>query len=479
MRVLKMTKSGCNYLLLIVFYLIIFQSRATVHLPAIFSSNMVLQQNQEVAIWGWGTPAEKVTVTGSWNNRSLEAIISSNAKWRITMQTPNAGGPYSIKIEEQNTLILENILIGEVWICSGQSNMEISATGLFPFDNAMEEVTNSNYPNIRLFHIEKSTADTRQEDLIGTWTECNPQTMKTFSGTAYFFGRTLHKDLDVPIGLIHASWGGTGAEVWTDSEIIKGDTNFSKNAEKLLTSVWWPTESGSAFNAMIAPIIPFGMAGVIWYQGESNKMAPLNYARLFPIMIRQWREEWDKEFPFYYVQVAPFSQDPPFQGVLLREAQLKSMSVPNTGMVVISDIADIDNIHPTNKQQIGYRLAQWALSKTYDRLDIIYSGPVYREMKIERKSIKLIFDYAENGFFVKGGELVHFEIAGRDKRFLPAKAIIHKNMIEVFNKKVINPIAVRFAWDNTAIPNLFNVGGLPASSFRTDDWDMEYLDRKN
>lgn len=452
--------------------LVAFQAQAKVRLPSIFSSNMVLQQNQQVAIWGWASPAEEVKVTGSWNNKTVEVKASSGAKWRTLLQTPTAGGPFTVTIEGQNTIVLDNVLIGEVWVCSGQSNMESSATHGYSFDNAKEEIANSNYPTIRLFHVEKATSDTKQEDLSGTWALCSPETMKSFSGTAYFFGRELQSKLDVPIGLIHSSWGGTAAEVWTDEAVIDADQELKEHATQLAVTDWWPMKPGSAFNAMIAPLIPYGIAGSIWYQGESNTVAPLNYRRLFPAMIKDWRDKWGYEFPFYYVQIAPFKYNQPQIGVLLREAQLKSMAVPNTGMVVISDIGNIDNIHPTNKQDVGYRLAQWALAKTYGKSAISYSGPVFKEMKKEGRKIKLFFDYAEKGLVAKDGDLTHFEIAGADHLFVPAKAKITGHTIEVSSKKVKAPVAVRFAWSNIAEPNLFNTEGLPASAFRTDDWEV-------
>lgn len=467
-----------NFALLTLLLSVSFQSQAEVRLPSVFSSNMVLQQNKQVAIWGWANPTENVKITGSWNNKTVEVKTSSGSKWMTLLQTPEAGGPFTVTIEGQNIIVLKNVLIGEVWVCSGQSNMESSATHSYSFNNAEEEIANANYPKIRLFHVEKATSDTKQDDLTGTWTVCSPETMKSFSGTAYFFGRELQNKLDVPIGLIHSSWGGTAAEVWTDAEVINADLELQENAAKLTPNNWCPVKSGSAFNAMIAPLIPFGIAGAIWYQGETNTVAPLNYSRLFPAMIKDWRNKWRYEFPFYFVQIAPFKYDRPHVGVLLRESQLKSMSVANTGMVVISDIGSINNIHPTNKQDVGYRLAQWALAKTYEIGDIPYSGPLYKEMKKEDKKIRLFFDYAEKGLVVKGGDLTHFEIAGVDKQFVSAKAKISGNSIVVSNKKVKEPVAVRFAWDNIAEPNLFNSEGLPASAFRTDDWEI-VIPKKN
>ncbi len=366
-----MKKHALIYLTIFISSVFIYsETEANVRLPAIFSSNMVLQQNKDVAVWGWADPTDIIKITGSWNSQTVETKADRNAKWKALLPTPQAGGPYTLTIQGQNTLVLENVLIGEVWICSGQSNMESSATHSYSFNNAEDEIKNSNYPNIRLFDVEKATSDTRQENITGTWTECGPETMNTFSGTGYFFGRELRKNLNIPVGLIHSSWGGTAAEVWASAEVIEDDSELSENTTKLRVHDSWPSKPGLAFNAMIAPLIPFSVAGVIWYQGESNTTSPVSYSKLFPNMIKNWREEWEEEFPFYYVQIAPYKYDTPYVGVLLREAQLKSLSVPNTGMVVISDIGDINDIHPTNKQDVGYRLAQWALAKTYGKSDI-------------------------------------------------------------------------------------------------------------
>ena len=455
-----------------VFVLSISCGYADVRLPAIFGSNMVLQQNQQVKIWGWANPSEKIKITNTWSGTALETTANRGAKWEISMATPGAGGPYTITIEGNNRILLENVMIGEVWVCSGQSNMESSATHSYSFNNAEEETKNATYPNIRLFHVAKSTSEYQQDDVSGEWKVCNPESMSTFSGTAYFFGRELHNNMDIPIGLIHASWGGTAAEVWTDPGVIEGDPELSENAKKLNVTDWWPVTPGSAYNAMIAPVIPFEIAGVIWYQGESNTVAPQGYAKLFPAMIKDWRKSWGSDFPFYYVQIAPFNYQQPLVGALLRESQLKALSVPNTGMVVISDIGDIEDIHPKNKQDVGIRLARLALAKTYGFDQVAFSGPIYREMKREGKRIRLYFDHAENGLLAKGGALTHFTIAGSDQNFVPAKAKIDANTIVVYNKKLKDPVAVRFAWDNIAEPNLFNGDNLPASTFRTDDWTI-------
>ncbi|MDZ7604479.1 MAG: sialate O-acetylesterase [Cyclobacteriaceae bacterium] len=248
--------------------------------------------------------------------------------------------------------------------------------------------------------------------------------MIDFSAVAYFFGRELHKNLNIPIGLINTSWGGTPAEAWTNPVEIENNEYLKKSAAKLSPVPWCPVEPGSAYNSMLAPIIPYAIAGAIWYQGEGNTANYEAYSTLFPAMIQNWRKEWNKDFPFYYVQIAPFRYGKTNEGALIREAQLKSLSTPNTGMVVVSDIGNIENIHPTNKTDVGKRLAGWALSKTYAKEGITYSGPVYKSIAIEKNKIRIFFDFAEKGLIKKGDSLTHFQIAGEDKKFVDATAVI-------------------------------------------------------
>ncbi|MDN5201483.1 sialate O-acetylesterase [Fulvivirgaceae bacterium BMA10] len=443
---------------------------ADVRLPAVISDHMVLQQKSQVTIWGWASPGEEVSVSGSWDEEVVKAKTNHFSKWSLKIATPEAGGPYTLLIKGANTIELKDILIGEVWVCSGQSNMEWSAK--HGFNNAQEEVKNADYPNIRFFQIPKAASEYPQEDCHATWVQCTPETMEGFSAVGYFFGRKLHKDLNVPIGLINTSWGGTPAEAWTPEEVIENDPELRETAKAIPENAYRPANAGVLYNAMIHPIVPFEIAGSIWYQGESNTANAATYKKLFTKMIQGWREAWDKTFPFYYVQIAPFKYGPPVVGALVREAQLKSMELEKTGMVVVSDIGNINDIHPRNKQDVGYRLALWSLAKDHGQKQLTYSGPVYRSMQIEKNKIRIFFDHAENGLKAQGGKLTHFMIAGGDQTFEPAKAVIDGNTVLVSSKSIKEPVAVRFAFSNTAEPNLFNTEGLPASTFRTDTWAL-------
>ncbi len=446
-------------------------TQANVTLPAIFSDRMVLQQQSELIIWGWARALEPVTVIASWDHQAVQTKADNHANWQVKIKTPKAGGPYHLIIIGNNTIVLQDVMIGEVWLCSGQSNMEWSANA--GIEGGAEHIQQANYPHIRFFQVGHRTAPARQLDVTGQWEECTPQTMSHFSAVGYFFGRELHQRLHVPIGLINSSWGGTPAETWMNPEIIRNDEEFAQAASRFKPVAWCPMEPGAAYHAMIAPLTQFVIAGVIWYQGETNTLNPIEYRRLFPALIASWRQDWQRDFPFYYVQIAPYNYGPQPNGVLLREAQLLSLTVPNTGMVVVSDIGNINDIHPRNKHDVGRRLANWALAKTYGLADIAYSGPIYRRMVVEGDKIRLFFDHAENGLVCKGDRLTHFQIAGQDRLFVDANAKIDGSTVVVKSPKVKKPIAVRFGWSNTAEPNLFNAEGLPASCFRTDDWPIQ------
>jgi len=449
---------------------------AQVQLPALFSDNMVLQQQFEVPFWGWANAGEIVVVTGSWNNTAKETVTEPNGKWELELQTPKAGGPYFVTI---NNDTLHNVMIGEVWICSGQSNMQ------WALDQSMdseEEIPNANFPGIRFFYLARQLSDEPQKDCHAYWTACKPETAKDFSAVAYYFGKQLHQDLNVPVGLIHTSWGGSSAQAWVSEEVLKSDPDYAiyyekqqKAEEKAKRGTLTINQQSPncLYNAMIAPLIPFGIRGAIWYQGESNTGNAKLYEKLFPRMITNWRNDWGQgDFPFYFVQLAPYEYDTPLVGAKLRDAQRKSLKVPKTGMAVIMDIGDPDNIHPVNKHDVGHRLALWALAKDYGKSDLVFSGPLYKSKQVEDRKIRLLFDYVESGLVSTGGKLTQFEIAGNDQEFYPAKAKIENETIVVSARKVSNPVAVRFAFHNADEPNLFNKEGLPASSFRTDDWPI-------
>lgn len=447
---------------------------AKIWLPSILSDHMVLQQNSNATIWGWTTSTtETITLTGSWNNVKI-ITKAEQGFWSVEIPTPNAGGPYSLSIQGHENITLTNIMIGEVWICSGQSNMEWNAKK--GFLNAKEEVKIANYPDIRFFQIPKHKSLNPQDNTLGYWTSCTPETMENISAVGYFFGRKLHKDLSVPIGLISSNWGGTSVEVWIPKELIEKNDNLKSASEKLTKRPWWPEKPGVVYNSMIHPITKFKIAGTIWYQGESNRENAFSYYKSFPLLIESWRKEFQKDFPFYFVQIAPYKYDSKtnLEAAIVRDAQLFTMkSVTKTGMVVTNDIGDLKNIHPANKQEVGRRLALWALAKTYGVKNIEFSGPIYRSMEINKNKIVLSFNHAENGLLKKGKELNEFHIAGEDQIFYSAKARIHNNKVVLSSSKVKKPVAVRFAFSNTAQPNLFNKAGLPASAFRTDDWEID------
>lgn len=647
-------------------------------LPALFADNMVLQQNSNAKFWGKAIPGHVININASWGKEAF-AKTDANGKWMCDLPTPSAGGPYTITIHDvDSTIELKNVLIGEVWFCSGQSNMEMPLQGWPPHDviqNSDQEIEQANFPNIRLFTVARNASLTLQEDVTGTWQECNPETAKTFSATAYFFGRKLYKELNVPIGLIHSSWGGTPAQAWMDKDHLQayanykaqvdqidasidkvalqqawlakipqisvnpndGDdkwaklnfndqqipsTNFDDSKWQVMTLpkfweqsaigqfdgvVWFrknvdlralpadkelvielgpiddmdetylngvkigshmkegfweaerkykipanlvkkgentiaikvvdnqggggiygtpgemkiytqenpdvvvplagdwkylpiaeyknarfyvfniekqqfyerpkvPVESNpdnptTLFNGMVHPVVPFTIKGVIWYQGEANVNNPKQYESLFPDLIKNWRDVWGEgDFPFYFVQIAPWNYGESSESQMLRDAQRKALKLKNTGMAVTVDIGDSTTIHPADKQDVGKRLALWALAKNYNK-EMVFSGPLYESMNIEDDKIILSFEYSDGGLMSPEGEnLNNFIIAGANKKFKNAHAQIEGDHIVVSSPDIKNPVAVRYLWDNTSYGTLFNAAGLPASSFRTDNW---------
>lgn len=478
-------------------------SYATVKLPALISDNMVLQQKAKITLWGWADAGEPVAVWNSWNNRTVKTKADANGNWRIQLQTIHAGGPYEVRIKSSNAIAIKNVLLGEVWLCSGQSNMEFPLgkqqgwrTGVFDYEQA---VANANEPLMRLFTVKQEVADTPQSDVTGYWSACTPSTAANFSAVAYYFARKLIHTTGFPVGLIHSSWGGTPAESWTNKEVLQSNADFLPILERYQQTVEnYPAllkayETAVAekkqtpkkpvdpfkdskspcklYNAMIHPLIPFTLKGVIWYQGESNASRAYQYRKLFPALIRSWRKEWNANLPFYFVQIAPEYQQNPE----IREAQLFTYrTVPNTGMAVIADAGDSLNVHPRSKEIVGNRLAACALVKNYGIDTITYASPFYRSMKIEQDKIRIRFDFAEKGLATNdGGAVRELVIAGADKRFIPAIARIEGNSLVVWSPQIKQPIAVRYAWKHFFRVNLFSKEGWPVSPFRTDDWEGE------
>jgi sialate O-acetylesterase len=487
-------KSITGVLILVGVIVIQSMTYGDVKLPAVLGDHMVVQQKENVNIWGWAEPNEKVHIKASWQwffGKSTKA--DKDGKWKVSIKTPRAGGPYTISIKANNTIKLEDILIGEVWIGSGQSNMEMplakvskAYTGIKDFE---KEIASANYPGIRLFQVGNFSSKEPLQDvepgsaMAGVppapckWQACTPETIPTFSSTAYFFARQFHQKLNVPIGIIDSTWGGSSAEVWTPISGLE-KLGLHNELEQAVNSEQNANEKIPArlYNGMIHPLRNFKVKGVIWYQGENNTGRAGKYRDLFSTMIDQWREVFGYTFPFYFVQIAPFDSSPyhNINTAYLREAQLQTMlSVPKTGMVVTMDIGSLTEIHPKNKQEVGRRLALWALANDYGCKDIVYSGPIYREMKIEGNKIRLLFDHIGSGLMAKNGPLTDFIISGENKEFVDATAIIEDDTVVVSSNEVKKPVAVRFAFTKVAMPNLYNKEGLPASPFRTDDWPPE------
>lgn len=443
---------------------------AEVRLPAILGSHMVLQQKSEVNLWGWCAPAEKIIIKASWDTTRYITNGTSGAKWSLKIKTPAAGGPFTITINEKTTL--EDVMVGEVWVCSGQSNMEWSGTQ--KLKQSLEEAPNANNAKIRFFYVPKATSDFPQEDICAGWKVCSPEEMSRFSAIGYFFGKKLQKDLGIPVGLINTNWGGTPAEVWTPKAVIEQDADLKNASLKLKPAAGWPITPGSVYAAMIAPLTNFKIAGAIWYQGESNTQNYNTYGRLMSRMIGAWRDAWGFTFPFYYVQIAPFAYGNYNIGALLREQQTNSLSISRTGMVVIHDLVDdVNNIHPVKKIEVAERLANLALSDNYGVKGLIYKYPMYRGMIIEKNRIRILFDNLDSGLMATAKDLNEFYIAGADQKFLFASARIEGKTVIVWNKAVKEPVAVRFGFSNTSIPNLFSKEGMPVNLFRTDNWEVK------
>lgn len=457
-------------LLFVLLQVVSFRLTAEIRLPAILGSHMVLQQKSEVNLWGWCAPSEKIFVKTSWDTTKYVTTGTSGAKWNLKIKTPSAGGPFTIIINEKT--VLEDIMIGEVWVCSGQSNMEWSGTQ--KLKQSLDEAPDANNRKIRFFYVQKSTADYPQEDLNAGWKVCSPEEMVRFSAIGYFFGKKIQKDLNVPVGLINTNWGGTPAEVWTPKEVIEQDQILKDASLKLKPSNGWPIKPGSVYAAMIAPLTNFRIAGAIWYQGESNTQNYSSYSRLMSRMIGAWREAWGISFPFYYVQIAPFAYGNYNVGALIKEQQTNSLSISKTGMAVIHDLVDdVNNIHPVKKIEVADRLANLALADYYGVKGLIYKYPMYRGMIIEKNKIRILFDNLDSGLMATAKDLNEFYIAGADKNFLFASAKIEGKTVVVWNKSVKEPVAVRFGFSNTSIPNLFSKEGMPVNMFRTDNWEVK------
>lgn len=437
-------------------------------------------------VWGWADAGEKISI--QFNKQVKKTKAGKDGSWKIELNQESAGGPYQLTATGKNTITLENILVGEVWICSGQSNMEWSVKNS---DSAQREIRESDYPMIRHIKVPRTIAAIPAKDITdGVWQKADSSTTAEFTAVGYFFARKLFKELNVPIGLINTSWGGTMVETWTSREAFEKSEEFKdlfgkvpfadiqatadKNAKPVGPNAY-PT---LLFNGMINPIIPFSIKGAIWYQGETNAGRSYQYRKAFSLMIQDWRQRFGQgDFPFYFVQLASFnaSNGNSAKGsgwAELREAQTATLTLPNTGMAVAMDIGESKDIHPRNKQDVGARLAAIALNNLYG-VKVEYSGPVYQSLKTDDNKIILSFIHADNGLMIKDkyGYLKGFEIAGADQKFYYARADVKNSQVTVYSDSVANPVAVRYGWaDDMPEVNLYNKEGFPASPFRTDAW---------
>ncbi len=484
-------------------------AQAEIKLPRIFGSNMVLQQGMQNPVWGWGDAGEKVTVTV--DGQSVSATAGDDGAWRVKLPELKVGGPYAITVSGSSSIKLENVLVGEVWLCSGQSNMQWAVDQA---DDADLEKLTAKFPNIRLITVPQVGTQEPQNDFGGEgWQVCSPETVGPFSAVGYFFGRQLHQTLDVPVGLIDDSWGGSACEAWVRRDLLAADeryaellarweetektfnyekatANYREAAKKAREAGKQPPRAprnilagqhrpANLYNGVLKPTIGYGIKGAIWYQGESNAGRAYQYRHLFPLMIQSWRDEWGQgDFPFYFVQLADFQAESPepqdSTWAELREAQTMTIAaLPNTGQAVITDLGEASDIHPKDKQNVAKRLTRWALARDYGHQGLIYRSPQYKSHEVDGNKIVVEFDTfgsALDTFDVR--DLIGFTIAGEDQKFVNARAqmLPGGNKIAVWADGVDRPASARYAWAQNPICNVQNREGLPLTPFRTDDW---------
>lgn len=491
-------------------------ARADVVLPSIFTSHLVLQRDMANPVWGQADPGEAVTVT--LGKQSHKAKAGADGRWSVKLDPLPAGGPHEIVVAGKNKIVLEDCLVGEVWLCTGQSNMEMAVAS--SFDPDLESMS-ANYPQIRFITVPHNGVQEPQFDFKGHWDVCTPQTVPQFSAVGYFFGRQLHQTLNVPIGLIDASWGGSACEAWINRDLLTKDGRFSeliarwegiekaydpeKAKEQYAAAMEkWKADAdaakkagkqpprqpaqpgsqltgnarpGNIYNGSLKPILGYGLRGNIWYQGESNAGRAYQYRDLFPLMIDSWRKEWGVgDFSFYWVQLADFLAEQPKPGdsswAELREAQTMTMSkLPNTGEAVIIDIGEANDIHPRNKQDVAKRLVRWALAKDYG-INIPCQAPTFKEMEVVDHRIQVTFDHVGGALRAFDyGDIRGFAVAGEDKQWHWATAqIVPPNKVLVSSPEVKKPVAVRYGWADNPVCNLRSTNNLPVTPFRSDDW---------
>jgi len=451
------------------------QTSAETSVSGVFGSGMVLQRDQPIVVWGRDDPQTSVTVRVA--GRKAGATTGTDGRWKVNLAELRAGGPHVMVVEGSSTIRFDDVLVGEVWLCTGQSNMDWPVR---VFANAAMEIAAGDHPRIRHFKIKNRPAakGLAAVETLNAWEVCSPATVGDFTAVGYYFGRYLEKQLDVPIGLIGSTWGGTRIEPWISpegyhsvsalAEIAQNLDQFPKKDDKGNIS---HQSALALYNGMIHPLVPYSIRGVLWYQGESNLTDGMIYREKMKALIQGWRKVWNREdLPFYYVQLAPFRYKNGFLPAIW-EAQLATLAVPHTGMAVTVDIGNLNDIHPANKQDVGKRLALWALARTYGHSGVVYSGPLYHSMRIEDGRVRLFFDFLGGGLVSRDQKaLVGFTIAGADQKFVKAAAVLEGDSVVVSSPDVVQPVAVRFGWQVEVELNLSNAAGLPASPFRTDNW---------
>ncbi len=456
------------------FSVLCLSSQATITLPAFFSDDMVLQQQSEVKIWGKAEANKKVSVLTSWNVKRYKTIADENGNWEVRVTTGKAGGPYSITITDGKIKTLRNILLGEVWLCSGQSNMDMPMKGFSgqPIENGNTDILKSENSQLRLFKVSRKLSLDNETDVGGRWEEALPVSVSNFSATAYYFGRMLQESLNVPVGLICSAWGGSTIEAWMSQDMLK-DFPEKKLPESLDNLKGAHQKPSVLYQGMIHPLVGYGIKGVIWYQGESNRSRYQDYPVLYKNMADGWRKVWGQEnpFPFYICQIAPYEYSTD-NSAFLREAQLKTAQQDaNTHMAVLMDVGEKDCIHPAKKREAGERLAFLALNKSYNIGGIVSESPEYKNIEVKGNEVTINFSKAPMGIYLKSEESVNFKLAGEDKVFHPAKVKAQRTKLVLTSEFVPNPVAVRYAFENFVVGDLFGMGDLPVSSFRSDNWE--------
>ena len=453
----------------------VFNAKAEVKLPALFANGMVLQQKTKVKLWGFSTGKQSITIRTSWDNKTYQVKPLENGDWHTSLTTPSAGGPYSIDVVQENKIILSNVLIGEVWVCSGQSNMDMPMKGYggLPITNSMNILMDAPNSSLRLFHVEKAFSVTPKTDVKGKWEQADASSASSFSAVGYQFASFLQKHLGVPVGIIQTTWGGSPIEAWTDRTVVENLLGERLAADRAISKANHQTP-GNLYNAMVKPLVGYNIAGVIWYQGEQNRHNNKDYLALQIAMVNLWRKEWGiGAWPFYGVQLAPmdYGKEPALSVPLLREAQLKlTDTLENSGMAISIDAGEEHNIHPANKTIVAKRLVALALAKTYHKQGIASEGPRYHSMQIKQDTVIVKFSGNPLGMTSYGKKITQFEVAGSDQVFCPATARIKDDKVAIISAEVKQPVAVRYAFTDWCVGELYSVEGLPASPFRTDDW---------